>query len=211
MATSPLVISDPSFYYVQAPIGETFTVTNESDASLTISELFLAVRDPSGANYDQLCTTNLTLAAGQSYTCNLQNAWDSPGTYTVWPDWKDTSGNFHALGPNQTFTLTTTTKLIITAPHGYHVNKPIHEKFTVTDESDASLTISELFLAVRDPSGTNYDQLCTTNLTLAAGRSHTCKLRNAWASPGTYTVWPDWKDTSGDFHALGPNQTFKLS
>ena len=108
MATSPFERVGSSGYYLYAPINETFTVTNESGSAASIQRLTLAVRDPSSVAYDQTCATGLSLQAGQSYTCTLSNTWGSTGTYTIWADWLDYGGNWHQgqLGPNQTFTLT---------------------------------------------------------------------------------------------------------
>jgi hypothetical protein len=70
-----------------------------------------------------------------------------------------------------------------------------------------------LGLAVLDPSGTNYDENCTTGLALQAGQSYSCSLSQPWGSVGTYTAWADWEDYNGIWHQgqLGPNQTFTLA
>jgi hypothetical protein len=220
-ATSPLVISAPSVYYLYAPIDETFTVTNESGAPASIQRLVVAFLDPHGVNYDENCASGLTLSPGQSYTCDVGGPWGSAGSYTAWADWEDYNGNWHQgqLGPNQNFTLApaptlvATAPLVISAPSGYYKVAPLDESFTVTNESGVPASIQRLIVGFLDPSGANDDENCATGLTLAAGQSYTCDVSGAWGSVGSYTAWADWEDYNGDWHQgqLGPNQTFTLA
>jgi hypothetical protein len=220
-AIVPLAQSGPSGYFANVPVYQSFTVKNTTGASLTVRELILAVLDPHSVHYDQICTGQMTLSAGQTYTCNLSQVWGSTGPYTIWADWLDVNNVWHQgqLGPNQTFTLAATpsivasSPLVVTAPSGYHANTNINETFTVKNTTGGSITMSRLELAVRDPIGVAYDQICASNLTLTAGQTYTCNLSQAWGSNGTYTVWPDWLDVNGNWHQgqLGPNQTFTLA
>jgi surface antigen len=220
---SPLTTTAPSGLFANVPIKQAFTVKNNTASTITVSSLIMALRDPGGVNYDQGCVTGLALVPGASYTCSFSVSWGSTGTYTIWPDWLDGSGNWHygQLGSPQTFTLgatpalAATSPLTITAPSGLFANVPLNETFTVKNTTGSSLTMQTLILSVYDPAGTQYNQTCFTGtMTLAAGQSYTCNLsqNTGWGSTGTYSAYPDWLDGSGNWHwgQLGPSQTFTL-
>lgn len=121
------MISVPSGYYQDAPIHETFTVTNESGAPASIRRLIVAVLDPYNVNYDEDCApTGLALSARQSYSCDLSQPWGSAGTYTMWADWQDYNGHWHQgqLGPNQTLTLAAADAITTTNLPSGTVGKP---------------------------------------------------------------------------------------
>lgn len=107
-ATVPLATGAPSGWFTHAPITQTFTVRNVSGSPMSIQILTLALRDPYGSNYDQLCARGLTLQPGESKVCTSSSPWSSVGTYTLWPDWQDYNGNWHdgQLGPRAKFSLT---------------------------------------------------------------------------------------------------------
>ncbi len=223
-ATSPLALTDPSGYFANIPINESVRVTNTTGSSITPTRLVVAVTDPSNTQYDEDCFTpgTVTIGAGQSYTCNLSQAWSSTGAYSAYVDWQNGSG-WHTgqLGGAQPFTLSATpnlgatSPLVISAPSGYHINTNINETFTVKNETGSSITPQRLVLVVYDPSLTQYDEDCVTpgSLTLSAGQSYTCSLSQPWGSTGTYSVYADWVDTSNVWHypQLGPNQPFTLA
>ncbi|GAA1753969.1 hypothetical protein GCM10009810_12260 [Nostocoides vanveenii] len=225
VASQPLLTTAPSGLFTQVPIKQSFTVKNVSSGALSIQSLTLALRDPWGVNYDQLCATGLTLQPGESKTCSSSTPWGSVGTYTIWPDWQDYNGagKWHTgdLGPKQTFTLAAVPALaaisanVTTAPSGWFTQVPIKQSFTVKNLSGAAMSIKVLTLALRDPWGVNYDQVCATGLTLQPGESKTCSSSTPWGSVGTYTLWPDWQDYNGagNWHTgdLGPKQTFTLA
>jgi len=221
VASTPLSITAPSGWFTHAPITMSFTVTNVSNGGAGVKDLFFAIRDPWGSNYDHACLQNATIDKGQSESCSFTLPWGSTGTYTVWPDFEGDDGNYHAIAPQQTFnlapagTFVASTPLSITAPSGWFANAPIRETFTVTNVSGNSASIQKLVLAVRDPSNRAFDQVCGSGLTLAAGQAKSCDLVQTWGSPGTYTVWVDWLDNSNppQWHQgqLGQNASFVLA
>jgi len=215
-ATEPVTASALSGWYTQAPVTNTFTVKNTTGSAIRMKPLILALRDPYGSNYDQLCSADITLAPGATKTCTSSNSWGSVGTYKMWPAWAETGGAWHNVAPESNFTLAApppilaTVPVTTTAPTGYYVKAVIRHTFTVKNTTGSPIRMKPFVLALRDPYGSNYDQVCSADVTLAAGASTTCMTSNRWGSVGTYKIWPAWADTGGGWHSIAPESRFTL-
>ena len=215
--TGAVTTTAASGYYVGASIRHRFTVKNTTGSPITMRPFALALRDPYGVNYDQLCAADVTLAAGATTTCDVSTSWGSVGTYRIWPAWQGADGTWHDVAAATTFDLAPPPPILATqavdssAASGFYAGAPIRQRFTVKNTTDAPITMRPFILALRDPYGDNYDKTCAADLTLAPGASTSCDLTNSWGSVGTYRIWPAWQDTAGTWHDIAPTTTFELA
>ena len=97
------------------------------------------------------------------------------------------------------------------APSGWFVEAPITQSYTVKNVSGSAMSIKVLTLGLRDPWGSNYDQVCATGLTLQPGESKACTVTTGWGSVGTYRFWPAWQGYDDAWHSITAERTFALT
>jgi len=93
------------------PLTFSYSVVNTSGAGASIQRFSVPVRDPEGSPQDIQCENgaNVTLAAGQTFTCTatIGTGYGEAGTYTYWADWLGYDNKWHEgqLGGHKQFTL----------------------------------------------------------------------------------------------------------
>ncbi|MHB8600327.1 MAG: CHAP domain-containing protein [Ktedonobacteraceae bacterium] len=232
--TSPLLITQGVWTYNPLIYGEHFdaqyTVTNESSSPFNLDQLYIGVQGPNGQNVDLGGDGNNTpLQPGQSrniyqYTdtfasnCSSCNA----GTYIVYAEIQKSDGTWWVEPPaasGQTNIVQmgmAPANIFVTQGLWVHGNTTIggyeDAQYTVTNMGGAPFNLSQLYLAVRDPNGSNADLGGDGNSTpILPGQSRNIfKATQNFASncpnciKGTYTIFASIQMPDGSWWGYPP-------
>jgi len=192
-------------------VASTFKVKNFGSTPLTLNYIGVSVRDSNGKNYDFPYDTDVSIAAGQTYTFNKSRLLPAGSYQLEIATHRDGYGWTNSYPTNETTSLIRTKKitlkdqvtmtggLSIDAGNG-HAGAIVTGAFTIKNYGTTSINIGDVGIAVRNQKNQNYDLPYATNVTLAPGQELTVTKSRALPA-GTYHFWTanyrngyGWKD-----------------
>jgi hypothetical protein len=206
--------SDVTDMRVAKTANMSFTVKNNSQQSMSVGQIALAIRGPNGENNDLPLVNPGTLAAGASYTYSKPFTPQGTGVYRAFitdtvdggVSWNETDYPAPASGISRSVqlsvkpnpTLTQGPSLSVGSPH---VGQQVTTSFKVKNFGSNAVNVGLVGIAIRDPQGRNVDS-GSTNLTVNADTEYIFQADATFHTPGTYTAWitsyhnGGWDDTS---------------
>lgn len=182
------------------PVTASFTIHNNSTDSINIPSIGLAARDPSGANVGFPGDSNVTIAAGGSYTysktrsftggAGMYRFWVTSYVNNVWNDDYPLAVDGVARTAIRYIDNPAITTGLTLTPANPTVGQSVTASFVVENNSSSPVTIPTLGVAARDPSGANVGFPAVQNLTISANSSYTySQSRTFTGSAGNYSFW----------------------
>jgi beta-glucanase (GH16 family) len=212
--STPLSLNKEAFVQGERIEG-TVTYKNNTSQNLSIANLAIAMRTPTGGHADLSPGTGArTLAPGQTLTLTASRdftANDAPGTWTLFSSWLDTSGVWHEGAPRSiTLLAPATSRLTVTKPLALNksalvVGEVLQGTVTYQNTGTTPFSTQTLVIAGRRPDGTEADlSPAIHGRTLQPGESVTLTSTRTLDQAGTWKVFSSHQNADGQWHEQTP-------
>jgi hypothetical protein len=176
-----------------------FTVQNNSAQTINIGQIALALRGPDGKNADLPLVSPGNISSGSKYIYVQSFTPQKIGVYTGFitdtndggRTWNDIDFPVQAVGVPRTIQFTVKSSPTVTASlksdnTSPHVGQTANLTYSIKNYGSSSVSLGNIGLAGRDPSGRNVDPGGATPVTLAAGEEKTFSFSTTFNSTGIY-------------------------
>lgn len=169
-------------YFSNRQINFSFNIKNTTNSYQDIGDMMIAARDSKGNNLD-FGRKHVILAPGELYTYNESQQFNNEDTYTFsianyrsnigWSDNFPESSNYNE--PRQTIEFIQALPIVIKSPTAVdelRVGKVSNINFSIKNNSNKTLNLGDIGLAVRGPQGQNLDMTRDNLVSLASGATY---------------------------------------
>jgi len=184
VVSSPIRMSAlPAGVFANYPITISFDLRNNTNASVNVGSMMVAVRDANGNNYD-FGFTPMTIAGGATATYSATTTLANEGIYTFWitnlsnGQWNDNYpvssliDNTRKISNLNLQAIPIITQSPASSVTALHAGQPTTVSFQVKNNSTSPMNLGNIGLAIRGPNGQNLDVGYDNIPALAAGSTY---------------------------------------